>query len=590
VIESQVEENAPDLRDIVAMLRRRRIAIVVTIAVLMLVTLVVALLWPATFRSTATILIQEQEIPQDLVRSTITSFADERIQVISQQVMTRAVLLQMVEKYNLYPTKRKYETSEEILERMRRDIKLTPINADVTDRRSGSRGNVTIAFSLAYDSETPASAQKVASELTSLYLNENVKNRQQRTAETTTFLAEETERLAKQIAENEEKLAAFKRANAGKLPELAAFNQQITDRTDSEMIRIEREISSLEERRIYLASQLGTIRPNTPIIGSTGERIPDPTDRLRMLRTQQASLSGVYSDTHPDMIRMRREITALEKETAADQDPEDREKQLSRLRTELATLTERYAADHPDIARVRRSIAALENPPPAPATGSARTAGRKADNPQYISFQAQLEQTETEIKTLRAMREVLRQKLNEYEARLAKAPEVEREYLELTRDHANAVTKYRETKAKTLEAEVANSLERDRKAERFSLIDPAQLPEKPFSPNRPMILLVGVLLSIAAGVGIGVLRDLLDSSVKNLRDLGRLVALPVLSTIPHVENAAERGRRLQRARLTAGAAIGSLLAATIAIHVFVMPLGVLWYVAVRKLSLQHLLF
>src|SRR5713101_8415207 len=169
-----MEEESKDIQDYLGILHRRKKYITITAGILMLATAAVAMLLPPVYRSKATILIEAQGIPPDLVRSTVTTFADERIQVISQQVMTRSVLMNIVEKYNLYPTKRRYETNEEILERMRNDIKLNPVNADVADRRSGSRTNVTIAFTLSYDSDSPASAQKVASELTSLYLNENI--------------------------------------------------------------------------------------------------------------------------------------------------------------------------------------------------------------------------------------------------------------------------------------------------------------------------------------------------------------------------------------------------------------------------------
>ncbi|MBC7994717.1 MAG: hypothetical protein H7Z15_15915, partial [Rhizobacter sp.] len=197
------------MRDHIGMLRRRRGLIAVVFAALFAVAAVVAVVLPPVYRSTATILIKEQEIPQEFVRSTVTSFADERIQVISQQVMTRSTLLDLVDRYGLYGKARQRETSEEILDRMRRDIKLTPISAEVTDRRTGSPVKSTIAFSLSYDSESAAAAQKIANELTTLYLNENVKNRQQKAAETTSFLDEELSRVSEHISEVEQKLSLF---------------------------------------------------------------------------------------------------------------------------------------------------------------------------------------------------------------------------------------------------------------------------------------------------------------------------------------------------------------------------------------------
>ena len=220
--------------------------------------------------------MQEQEVPPDLVRSTITSFADERIQVISQQVMTRAVLLQLVDKYGLYEKYRQRATNDEILERMRKDIKLTTVNADISDRSSGRRVNATIAFTISYDAPQPDRAQKVVNELVSLYLNENVKARQQSVAETTAFLAQEADRLAKQIQDIETKLAEFKRRNAGRLPDSSAVNMQLAERTESELLRVEREMSMLQDRKLSLEAQLPVVKPNAPPATNTaGERTSD---------------------------------------------------------------------------------------------------------------------------------------------------------------------------------------------------------------------------------------------------------------------------------------------------------------------------
>src|SRR5258708_6012839 len=194
-----MEEQTKDFTDYLQMFRRRRKPMLLAAGCLLLVAAAVALLWPPAYRSSATILIEEQEIPQDLVRSTISSYADQRIQVISQQVMTRANLMQIVEKYKLYAGYRRTHTTEETLERLRKDIKLDILRADVIDPRSGGRTTATIAFTLSYDGETSVGAQKMANELVSLYLDENIKNRKQKTAETSGFFTDEATRLSDHI-------------------------------------------------------------------------------------------------------------------------------------------------------------------------------------------------------------------------------------------------------------------------------------------------------------------------------------------------------------------------------------------------------
>ena len=209
------EVSSKDIREYLAILRRHKVQILAVAAVLAAVAAAVAIGLPPVYRSTATILVQEQEIPPDLVRSTITSFADERIQVISQQVMTRAVLMQLVDKYGLYEKYRERATNEETVERMRKDIKLTTVDANMSDRSSGRRVNATIAFEIAYDSPYPEQAQQVVNELVTLYLNENVKARQQSVAETAAFLTQEADRLAKQIQDIEANLAGVQAALRG---------------------------------------------------------------------------------------------------------------------------------------------------------------------------------------------------------------------------------------------------------------------------------------------------------------------------------------------------------------------------------------
>lgn len=575
------EDQGKGIGEYIAGLKRRKNKILLTAGTLFLLTAVVALVLPPVYRSTATILIEEQEIPPELVRSTITSFADQRIQVISQQVMTRANLMQIVERYNLYPRQRRHETNEEILARMREDIRLDIVNADVIDRRSGNKTTATIAFTLSYDGETREGAQKVANELTSLYLNENLKTRQEKAAETSSFLSEEVRRLSQHISDTESKLAAFKAQNVGRLPELVGLNMQLRDRTDSELLETERQISVLQERKIYLEGQLAQIKPNSPMISAGGERILDSSERLKALEAQYASLSGVYSDQHPDIIKMQREISALRKETGDDSLAEQ-QKQLTRLRAELATAREKYSDDHPDIIKLKRSIASLEKAVLAPRAAVKET--EKPENPAYIALQSQLRAAEKELQTLQTKRNDLKAKMATYEARIEQTPQVERVYLDLNRDHENSLRRYQELKAKQMEAEVAQELEKDSKGERFSLIDPPQYPEKPHSPNRPAILLLGLLLSIGGGLGYGAILESLDRSVKSSKELLSLGVAPLLATVPYLVNDAERSHKRKTRAVVATSGLAMLVVLVVLIHMLWMPLDVLWYSILRRLS------
>jgi uncharacterized protein involved in exopolysaccharide biosynthesis len=585
-------ETGTDFRQYLALLRRRMGQILAVAAVLAGCTIMVAMVLPEVYRSSATILVQEQEIPPDLVRSTVTSFADERIQVISQQVMTRAILLQLADKYGLYEKYRERAMNEEIVERMRRDIKLSTIDAAISDRGSGRRVNATIAFRISYDAPDPHRAQKVVHDLVSLYLDENVKARQQSVAQTTAFLAEEADRLAKQIQETEAKLAVFKRRYSGRLPESAAVNMQLAERMQSELMRVEREISMLQDRKQYLEAQLPLVKPNAPVQTTpAGEQVLTAEDRLRSLQAQYASSAARYGADHPDIRRLQREIAALKVEVGApsgDLDAVERKK----LEAELVSLKERYAEDHPDVQRVRRSIAALKSskggetgtrtqPERPPAVG----ASQRPDNPAYVALTSQLESTRRELASLSGLRDDLRAKQRDYDARLLQIPEIEREYRDLTRDYDNAQVRYREVRAKQMQAEVAVELEKDRKAERFILGEQANLPEKPVSPDRPRIVLFGLVASLGGGLGLAWLRDLFDRSVKGPWELARLASVPVLTPIPYIETEGERRRNRLRAWIVSCLAVLVAVAFLVGVHLFLKPLPGLLDAVMRRIGI-----
>src|SRR5262249_13680323 len=156
-------------------------------------------------------------------------------------------------------------------------------------------------------------------------------------------------------------LAAFKRRNAGRLPELSVLNMQMRDRTDAEILEIDRQLASLEERRFYLQAQLAQVKPYTPILSTTGERILDPEDRLRTLRAQAAGLSAVSSTEHPDMVRARGQIEALEREVGTPAEDNEQAKLLTKYRTDLVALRKRYSDDHPDVVRLAKTVEAMES-------------------------------------------------------------------------------------------------------------------------------------------------------------------------------------------------------------------------------------
>ncbi|HKQ30258.1 MAG TPA: Wzz/FepE/Etk N-terminal domain-containing protein, partial [Burkholderiales bacterium] len=393
-----MEQNTNTLQDYLIALRRRRKPILLVGGALLLVALAVAFGLPPVYRSAATILIEQQEIPTDLVRSTVSTYADQRIQIISQRVMTSANLIGIIRKFNLYPDEQQTQPTEVLVAGIRKDIKLDLISADVVDPRVGRPVQATIAFSVSYESRWPDLAQKVANELTTLYLNENLKTRTDSARETSAFLTEEAEKQSKQITELEEKLAVFKRRNINKLPELAQMNLQLLERADHEVTEIERSIAVLEERRIYLEAQLVQISPHATVYAETGERILAPEGRLKALESREMSLTPLYAPDHPDLLKLRKELAGLRKELGVPGGGDAIEAQLRATRAELAQAHKKYSPEHPDIQRLKSKVAAFE------AGLAAQPAARspaKPDNPAYVQLQAQLDGANTEMRSQR---------------------------------------------------------------------------------------------------------------------------------------------------------------------------------------------
>lgn len=581
----QPEENIR-ISDYLEVLQRRARLLGITVGIVLLMSVLLVLLLPSVYRSTATILIEQQEIPADLVRSTVTTYADQRLQIISQLVMTSANLVGVIRKFNLYPNLQEREPREVLVARMRKDIKMDLISADVVDPRFGRPTQATIAFSVSYQSRSPDLAQKVANELTTLYLNENLKSRTDSARETSEFLSEEAEKLRLQIVDMESKLAVFKRKNLNQLPENSQLSMQILDRTEREVDDVDREIRMLEERKVYLEAQLVQINPNAPLYTETGDRVLAPAGRLKSLEAREMSMTALYSSTHPDLLKARKEIAALRKELGIVDSVDEFEARLDAARADLAQASKKYAPDHPDIKRLNSAVSNLEQGlEQARQTTAAKSANAKPDNPAYLQLQSQYDAASGQIMALRVKHEELLKKRNDYERRLSSTPRVESEYRAMMRDHENSQRRFQEVKAKLLEAQLAQSLESERKGERFTLIEPPMLPEQAASPQRMTIMLLGMILSLMAGVGAVTGAEVLDRSVRGSTDLQRLFNTPPLAVIPHIDNSSDLARyarrRLWVKRGLIAATVGFLLLVVI-VHLFIKPLDVAWFQLLRK--------
>ena len=580
-----MEQPKKDLRDVLGIVRRRKWAMSLVALAISLAGVALAFLLPPSYRSTATILIEEQEIPSDIVRSAITSYADQRIETIKQQVMTRSTLWRIIEQYGLYSSLRENSPTEEVLERFTKDIRVDVINAKVIDKRTQSPSQATIAFTLTYEGESPGITQKVANELTSLFLGENLKSRERHANETTSFLKKESEQLAQKIGALESQLATVKQKADGALPELTSLNMSMLNQAERELQDADRDIRTLEEKKTYLEGELATLKPHTPIISAGGERILDSAERLKAIRAQYASAVGYLWPEHPDLLKLQQEIAALERETGRRATPEELHKKLSGEQAHLASLVDRYGDEHPDVIRSRQVIPSLEKELQRVLSSGVQAATIKPENPAYINIGSQLSSVSSSLRSIRKSREDIKQRVDTYASRLERTIELEPAYLDLSRSREESVRKHQEIVSRLLEAEVSKELEVQHKGERFSLIDPPDLPQKPDKPNRPAIIFLGLILAIGGGVGSGALLEQLDRSIRGSAHLGRLAGLSPLAIIPYVPNQ-DDFKRLVRQRIRVVVA-GAGVAVVLVVSVLTMgyPLDVVWFSALRKFGL-----
>jgi succinoglycan biosynthesis transport protein ExoP len=564
---------------------RRRRTFLTVVAVSALATMLFAVLLPSTYRSTATILIEQQEIPQELVRSVITSFADQRVQVISQRVMTTQNLLSLVDRYNLYPDIRRARPREVLLDKLRSDIGMRMISADVIDPRSGRPTQATIAFSVSYQSRSPDLALKVANDLTSLYLNENLTSRTQLGRQTATFFSEESARQAAHIADLDQNLTVFKQKHRNDLPELVQLNLQTMERTELELHDAQNKLDSLDSQHVLLEAQLAQINPTSQVFSDTGQRVMGPEDRLKALKSQLASYKARFAPGHPDVVSTQREVEGLESQVKSDDDTGDRLRELDEAKAQLARAREKYSSDHPDVVRLQRTVEGLEDSVEAAAkTGKRREATTHSDNPVYIQVKGELDALAVERDRSVKRRDELQAKFDDYERRMAKSPEVEREFHSMSRELETAQLEYRQILAKQTEAQVSENLESERKGERFTMIEPPQVPEKPISPNRFLIVVMGLLLSLGLGVGAAAAHESFDASVRGPNDIRQLLQVPALASIPVIVTTEDRARRKKMIRYSWGGSVAAVILIAVTFHLFVRPLDVVWLSILRRLG------
>jgi uncharacterized protein involved in exopolysaccharide biosynthesis len=313
-----VEQEIKSLTDYLTMLKRRRKLLLSTIMIVTLIGVSIAYAIPAMYRSTSRFLIEQQNIPQDIVQSTVTSYVDEQIQEVRQRTMSSPNLLQLIQEFKLYPEFTRHGDNQTAVEELRQNTLLETEVFDVMNPRSGRAMMATISFSLSFDYPDPAIAKDVAAALANLYISENVQSRTGQVQETLEFILSSIERYSQEVEHTGALLARFKEDNLGTLPELMNHNLQTIERTERQIDGLDREIRDARNRQLQFSSDLARLGPAATIYDSTGAPILNPTEQLGVLQREKMRLTSIYSAQHPDVIQIQKEIEILSAATAGE--------------------------------------------------------------------------------------------------------------------------------------------------------------------------------------------------------------------------------------------------------------------------------
>lgn len=489
---------------------------------------------PPVYQSTATILIESQDIPRDLVRSTVNTFANERLEVITRLTTTTANLTELIRKVGLYKKEQKTRPMSELAGLVREKFSIKVLEANVTDGRSGRTSKATIAFNLSFEHENPNVARRVVNEFVSLYISANLRTRREKAAETKRFLEQQAKKIAKTVAALEAALTRFKQQNAGLLPDQMRIVYTSLGREEGRLQTLIQQIDILKRRRA-IAEQALKQTPRYLAQATARQRASSAQQQVDKLRLKLSELRSRYGQRHPYVRRAVRQLALLEAEIKKQESSAEKtgggSKELSQLEKKLAQARSKYTERHPVVVRLNKQIQTLKDAmekkrsKKEPKTGVAR-------NPEYVKNLDAFRQIDAELAASINQAKAAQKRIAHLERRIAKAPQVEREFLLLQRRLAGANANYQSMLEKLREARIGESLELERKSERFSLIEPATRPTEPIKPNRPMYMLMAVFLATGLSGGLVFALETLRAVIRGPKAVTAIVGQAPMVILP----------------------------------------------------------
>ncbi len=519
-------ENPNELQNLLDFLLRKKAFILAVAVPPALGVLLAALLLPNQFQSGISIFIEPQKVPQEYVRSTVTSDIEGRIRTITQQLTSRTRLLRVMEEADLYPREfQKGASRDELVQMMTRNV---AIELPPASRRGDDN-----YFRVTFIHQDPRKAQAAVSRLVTLFINESLQVREQQAAGTTQFIEGELETLKVELEKQEAAIQRFRQVNMGELPEqldanlrmLDNLNLQLTGNMESRR-EMENRISLLEQEVVRLTEASRLPAGSGP--GASGP--PTLYAQREALRREIARMEGVYTERHPDLAAARRELARLDE-------------------------------------RISR-----ESPAPGQADNSTLPGAGTLAAGELANARRQLNEAKPRLASLNEEERALKEKIALYQKRVETIPRREQELAGLTRDYENTKKNYEGLLSKKLDAQLSQNMEERQKGEQFRVLDAANLPDKPISPDRAKILGLGFAGSLGAGVGLAFLWEALFPAFFSLRQLKEKTDFPIVVGIPHLETPSERKKARTRWAMALGGVVLLTILTLVAVDRLVTPL------------------
>jgi len=490
--------NTGPIGNYLGALRRRGIYVMTILPATLFVCVLAAFGIRAQYQASAMIMLEPSSVPKDVIESTVLSYSDQQIEIVQGRVMTIDSLREIVKDIDPYPDRTTW-TSVEKAQRILEDTSLEKV--DPVTLKPAAESN---SFSLHYENPNPALAVAIDKRLAQLFLSYNQRIRTEAAGEAAGFLQAESEQLAKQMQEVDHVLAGLRKTYGEALPEFLQRNQATVDETQRQLDSVEQQVLVAQEKESVLSVQLNQMSPN--------------------LITQSGDLTDVAT-----------------------------------VRAKLTEAQQRYTPEHPEVKRLQRALEALMSQQQHPGTTSQAAAA--ANNPQYQVAATELKGARDELANLKAQAGALRGRLQQYQGWVARTPAAENEISEVLRRRTVLQNEYQSVQDRLQNAKLAKTFESQQGGERFTLLRAPSLPHSPVYPNRVGWILLGLFFGVSlTGIAVAV-SESMDKNVRTGRDLHLPQEIPLLVSVPFIDNHSDRRRRaVMLSSVLAGYSVAALIA------------------------------